>query len=141
MASSINKVIIGGNLTKNPELRYTPNGTAVCGFSIATNRTWKDKQGAKQEEVEFHNCTAWAGTAEFIAKYLVKGQKVTVVGRIKTDKWTDDAGNPKQITKIVVEEIMPASLANREPKLDVGEAQAAMTAPMSEDVDPDDIPF
>jgi single-strand DNA-binding protein len=84
MARSLNRAQLIGNLTRDPELRYTPSGTAVCSFSIATNRNWTTDTGEKKEEVEFHRIVAWNKLAELCSQFLTKGRKVFVEGRITT---------------------------------------------------------
>ncbi|MGL5002999.1 MAG: single-stranded DNA-binding protein [Casimicrobium sp.] len=98
--ASVNKVIIIGNLGKDPELRYLPSGEAVASFSVATNETWKDKQGNKQERVDFHRIEFIGRTAEVCGEYLKKGMPVYIEGRIQYDKWTDKEGVEKTLTKI-----------------------------------------
>lgn len=86
----LNKVIIIGNLTRDPELKALPSGVQVVNMSIATNRTWKDKDGQKKEEVEFHNVVAFGKTAELSAQYLKKGQSALIEGRLQTRSWEKD---------------------------------------------------
>lgn len=98
------KVIIMGNLTRDPELRYTPGGAAVCEFAVAVNRKWSDKQGQPKEEVGFFDCTAWAKTAEVIAEHLKKGNPIFVEGRLMQDRWQDkESGQNRSKIKITVE--------------------------------------
>lgn len=99
--STVNKVILVGRLGRDPELRYTQGGKAVCNLNVATNESWTDKNGDKQEETEWHRITVWGATAEKCDKYLSKGRQVYVEGRIKTDKWQDDDGNDRYSTGIV----------------------------------------
>lgn len=99
---NLNKVFLVGRVTRAPEQRSMPSGSSVTSFSIATNRVWKNKDGQKQEETDFHNCTAFGKTAETIATYIVKGQEILIEGRIKTDTWEKD-GVKKYSTKIIVE--------------------------------------
>lgn len=101
----INKVILVGNLGQDPELRYTQAGTAVATLSVATSRVWKDRDGNKQEETEWHRVIVWAQTAEFCSKYLSKGHKVYVEGRLQTRKWQDQNGNDRYTTEIVASEL------------------------------------
>jgi len=101
MAYSLNKVQIIGNLTRDPEMRNTPGGAAVTTFSVATNFTWTDQSGQKQERVEFHNVVVWRKLAEICAQYLKKGSKVYVEGRLQTRDWTGDDGIKKYKTEIV----------------------------------------
>ena len=102
---NLNKAIICGRVTKDPELRKTQSGASVTSFSIATNRNWTDKQGVKQEETEFHNIVAWARTAEVAAQYATKGSLLLVEGRLQTREWQDKDGNKRRSTEIVVERL------------------------------------
>jgi single-strand DNA-binding protein len=100
----LNKVFLYGNLTRDPEVRALPSGQQVASFALATNRTYKDKDGAKQEQVEFHNVVAFGRTAEVIAQYLKKGKAVFVEGRIQTRSWDDKtSGEKKYRTEIVID--------------------------------------
>ncbi|MFC1621804.1 single-stranded DNA-binding protein [Patescibacteria group bacterium] len=107
-ARSVNKVIIIGNLTRDPELRYTPQGTPVCSFGIATNREWS-VDGIKKEAADFHNAVAWNKLAELCAQLLAKGSKTYVEGRLQTRDWTDADGNKRYKTEIVVNEMIVLS--------------------------------
>ncbi len=106
MARSLNRVQLIGNLTRDPELRYTPQGTAVCSFSIATNRNWTTDTGEKKDEVEFHRIVAWNKLAELCSQFLVKGRKVFVEGRLATRSWTAQDGTQKQTTEIVISDMI-----------------------------------
>src|SRR3972149_3171592 len=100
---SYNQVILLGNLTRDPELRYIPSGAAVCEFGIAVNRRWKDKNGNDKDEVGFFDCTAWARTAEVICEHLKKGNPIFIVGRLTQDRWQDQSsGASRSKVKIVV---------------------------------------
>lgn len=102
--ASINKVIIIGNLGKDPEVRYTPNGAAVCNITVATSRNWKDKSsGDKVEETEWHRVVFYDKLAEIAGEYLKKGRPVYVEGRLKTRKWQDKEGKDNYTTEIVAE--------------------------------------
>ncbi len=105
MSRSVNKVILIGNLTRDPELRYTPQGNAVASFVVATNREWS-AEGTKKEVVDFHNIVAWNKLAELCGQLLVKGSKVFVEGRLQTRDWTDDAGTKKYKTEVVIDEMI-----------------------------------
>ncbi|MEK7450641.1 MAG: single-stranded DNA-binding protein [Patescibacteria group bacterium] len=113
MARSLNRVQLIGNLTRDPELRYTPNGTAVCSFSIATNRTWKTEAGEKREETEFHRIVSWNKLAELCSQFLTKGRKVYVEGRLTTRSWTGQDGNQRTTTEIVIQDMI---LLDRRPE-------------------------
>lgn len=106
MAKSLNKVQLIGNLTRDPELRYTPKGTAVCTFGIATNRSWTTETGEKKEEADFHNIVAWTKLAEICSQYLVKGKKVFVEGRISTRSFTGQDGQQKSRTEIIIDDMI-----------------------------------
>jgi single-strand DNA-binding protein len=99
----LNKVSLMGNLTRDPELKALPNGNKVASISIATNRTWKDLNGAKQEAVEYHNVVAFGKTAETIAQWCKKGGSLYVEGRIQTRTWDDKDGKKNYKTEIIVE--------------------------------------
>jgi single-strand DNA-binding protein len=102
--ASINKVILIGNLGRDPEVRYTPNGAAICNVTIATSRNWKDKNsGEKMEETEWHRVVFYDRLAEIAGEYLKKGRPVYVEGRLKTRKWTDKDGAEKYTTEIIAD--------------------------------------
>lgn len=103
---NLNKAMIIGNITRDPEVRTTPNGTSVTSFSVATNLIWTDANGEKQEKVEFHNVVAWRKLAEICGQYLRKGSKVYIEGRLQTRSWDDQNGNKKYITEIVAENMI-----------------------------------
>lgn len=105
-ARSLNKVELIGNLTRDPELRYTPSGTAVCTFGIATNREWTDSSGQHKEEAEFHNIVAWAKLAEICDQILHKGRKTYVEGRISTREWEGKDGQNRKTMEIVIDEMI-----------------------------------
>ncbi|MBE0501905.1 MAG: single-stranded DNA-binding protein [Desulfuromonadales bacterium] len=102
---SVNKVILVGNLGKDPDLRYTPSGTAVCEFSIATSDRFKNKQGEQQEKTEWHNIIVWAGLAEICGKYLHKGKQVYIEGRLQYRTYDDRDGNKRYVTEIVADQM------------------------------------
>ena len=101
----LNKALIYGNLTRDPELRSLPSGIQVTSFSVATNRVWKDKNGAKQESADFHNIVVFGRQAETAAQYLKKGSGVFVEGRMQTRSWDDKDGQKKYRTEIVADRI------------------------------------
>lgn len=98
---NLNKVLIVGRVTANPELRKTPNGQSVSTFSVATNRVYTDKAGARQEETEFHNVVVWARQAEIASQFMTKGSLVLVEGRLKTRSWQDKQGSTHRATEII----------------------------------------
>ena len=100
--ASVNKVILIGNLGRDPEVRYMPSGSAMCTVAIATSRNWKNKDsGERQEETEWHRVVFFDRLAEIVGEYLKKGKSIYVEGRLKTRKWTDKDGVEKYITEIV----------------------------------------
>lgn len=105
-ARSLNKVILIGNLTRDPELRYTPAGTAVCTFGLATNRSWTTQSGETKEETEFHRIVAWNKLGELCAQLLAKGRKVYVEGRLSSHSWIGQDGLQHTSTEIVIEDMI-----------------------------------
>ncbi len=101
--ASVNKVILVGNLGRDPETRYMPEGGAVTNFSIATTEQWKDKSGEKQEKTEWHRITTYQRLAEIAGEYLKKGSQVYIEGRLQTRKWTDKDGVEKYTTEIIAD--------------------------------------
>lgn len=102
---SVNKVILVGRLGQNPEVRYTPSGAAVANFSVATNESWSDKSGQKQERTEWHRVVVWGKLAELCNQYLQKGRQVYVEGRLQTRQWQDKDGQTKYTTEIQAQTI------------------------------------
>ena len=151
MARSLNRVQLIGNLTRDPELRYTPNGTAVCSFGVATNRNWTTDAGEKKDEAEFHNIVAWNKLAELCSQFLLKGSKVFVEGRLATRTWQAQDGAQRNKTEIVISDMIlldgkkPAALEDEtiekaeEEKPKEGKEESEDTP--SAEVAPDDIPF
>ncbi|MEK9939496.1 MAG: single-stranded DNA-binding protein [Methylotenera sp.] len=103
--ASVNKVILVGNLGRDPEVRYMPNGEAVCNFSIATTDSWKDKSGAKQERTEWHNIVMYRKLAEIAGEYLKKGRPVYIEGRLQTRKWQTKEGQDRYTTEIIADQM------------------------------------
>ena len=104
--ASVNKVIIVGNLGKDPEVRYMPSGSAICNITVATSRQWKDKtSGERQEETEWHRVALFDRLAEIAGEYLKKGKSVYIEGRLKTRKWTDKEGVEKYTTEVIAQEM------------------------------------
>lgn len=136
--SSVNKVILIGNLGQNPEIKYSSSGDAMAMLSIATNETWKDKKtGEKQQKTEWHRVVAFKRTAEVIGEYLHKGSQVYIEGKLQTRKWQDKEGADHYTTEIVVREMK--MLGSKGDGQKSGGAPAA-SGPVDEDFD-DDIPF
>lgn len=105
-ARSLNKVLLIGNLTRDPEMRYTPQGTAVCTFGMATNRSWVTDGGEKREETEWHRIVAWNKLAELCSQLLHKGRRIYVEGRLQTRQWTGQDGQQRTATEIVIEDMI-----------------------------------
>jgi single-strand DNA-binding protein len=104
--SSLNKVLLIGRLGKDPELRYTPDGTPVASFSLATSENWTDKNGTRQEVTEWHNIVAWNRLADLSKRYLAKGRQVYIEGRIRSRDWTDRDGNKRRTTEIIASQMV-----------------------------------
>lgn len=149
----LNKAIIIGNLTRDPEMRALPSGQKVSSFSVATNRTWKDKDGNKQEGTEYHNVVVFGRQAETCSQYLKKGQNVLVEGRMQTRSWDAGDGTKKYKTEVVADRVQfgpkaagseysggVANLSKKAPNqaepTDLGQIDYP-----EEDINPDDIPF
>ena len=112
---SLNKVMLIGNLTRDVEVRYTPSGTAVATFGLATNRSWSSGEGSeRQEETQFHRIVAWSKLAEICGQLLFKGRKIFIEGRLQTRKFTGQDGQQREITEIVAENMMILDTRNRE---------------------------
>ena len=105
MAGSVNKVILVGRLGKDPELKYTPSGAPVAKFSLATDDSFKDKTGEKQEHVEWHNIVAWNKLAEICGEYLTKGKQVYIEGSIRSRQWQDQSGNKRTSYEIIANQM------------------------------------
>lgn len=167
---SLNKVTLIGNLTRDPELRYTPTGSAVCTIGLATNRTWTTESGEKKEETEFHRVVAWNKLAELCSQLLSKGRKIYVEGRLRTNTWQGQDGAQRSTTEVVIEDMilldskrgnvsetemteqvnkpLPVKKSVRQPAVPAeGKAeetpavQPEQAAAADEQVNPDDIPF
>ena len=146
----LNKAIIVGNLTRDPEITVIPSGQKVCKFGVATNRVWKDKTGAKQESVSYHNIVVWGRQAETSAQYLKKGQQVMIEGRIETRSWDDKtSGEKKYRTEIIADRVQfglksnggaGASTAVAEKLAPENQEVDSIEYP-EEDINPEDIPF
>ena len=103
--NSVNHVLMLGNLTRDPELRYTPAGTAVCQLGVALNRRWKDQAGEPQQETTFVEVTVWAKQAETVSAYLTKGRAVAIEGRLQQDTWETEAGERRSRLKVVAQRV------------------------------------
>jgi len=158
----LNKALIIGNLTRDPEMKALPSGMQVCSFSVATNRVWKDKNGAKQESSDFHNIVVFGRQAETAGQYLKKGQSVLIEGRIQTRSWDDKDGQKKYRTEIIADRVQfgpkaggftgggsssagassggaSASSAGQAPQNDAPPMDSIQYP--EEQINPDDIPF
>lgn len=131
-ARSLNKVCLIGNLTRDPELRYTPQGTAVCTLGLATNRYWVTEAGEKREEAEFHRIVAWNKLAELCAQLLFKGRRVYVEGRLQTRSWTGQDGAQRQSTEIVIEDMIILDSRRQPGEEVVPAAETPVEAPIGE---------
>lgn len=161
---SINKVTLLGNLTRDPELKYLPTGSAVCTFGVATNRSWTTNEGQLKEEVQYHRITAWNKLAELCGKILAKGKKVYLEGRITYRSYTGKDGVQRSITEIILDDFIVLSSAGGKPgSYEGGEGEqhgeahqegadapepagdeqkaSKAPAPADESINPDDIPF
>jgi single-strand DNA-binding protein len=148
----LNKAVIIGNLTRDPEIKALPSGSKVCSFSLATNRVWKDKNGAKQESVDYHNIVVFGRQAETTAQYLKKGSSALVEGRLQTRSWDGQDGQKRYRTEIVADRVQFGTRSNNS-------SSTTKSAPSDEDtsqkdappvdtidypeeeINPDDIPF
>jgi len=131
MGRGLNKVMIIGNLGRDPEMRYTPSGKPVTTFSVATSRTWSTADGEKREETEWFNVVAWSSLAEICKQYLTKGQQVYIEGRLQTRHWDDQEGNKHTSVEIVANEMIILS-----ERREMGE-----TAGQSESGEEEEFPF
>lgn len=143
---SLNKVQLIGNAVKDPELKYTPSGTAIVSFSVATNREWKDSTGQAKSEATFHRVVAWSKLAEIINQYVKKGSKVFVEGRLNNKSWKDQQGAMHYMTEIVADELilLDNKKATEQTAMEAtGEQPPEPQLPEEEtgDVNPDDMPF
>jgi single-strand DNA-binding protein len=161
---SVNKVILLGNLTRDPELKYTPSGVPICTFGVATNRSWTTAEGQTKEETQYHRITAWNKVAELCGKLLTKGKKVYLEGRITYRNYTGKDGTARSITEIVLDDFIvfgdgagvkrdmmsPAGETEHHEHMDIPEipTDEKVTESPKEDkthndetINPDDIPF
>lgn len=136
---NLNKVILGGRITATPELKVTPQGTPVAAFSLAVNRRYRSSEAnAQQPQADFINCVAWRQTAEFVSKYFTKGSSICVSGSIQTRNWTDQNGQKRYATEVIVDEAMFVDSKSE------STAPATVSAPPEEFVavsNDDDLPF
>lgn len=141
----LNKVMLIGRLTRDPEVRTTPTGQSVASFAIATNRAWKDKQGAKQEKVEYHNIVAWRKLAEIIQQYVKKGSRLYIEGRLETRSWNDQTGVKKYRTEVVADNMIMLDTKGGSSSLPRPAPATAVPEPSvnnpDEEISVEDIPF
>src|SRR5438132_3588937 len=141
---SVNKVILVGNLGRDAELRYTPGGSAIAKFSLATTEKWTDKSGGPQERTEWHNIDLWGKQAETLSEYLTKGKQVYVEGRLQSDEYTDKEGIKRKTVRVRCDRVVLLGGGGRGAMTDRGVEAVAAHAPAGEAAEPltdDDIPF
>ncbi|PIU37467.1 single-stranded DNA-binding protein [Candidatus Roizmanbacteria bacterium CG06_land_8_20_14_3_00_34_14] len=147
---SLNRIVLIGNLTRDPELKYTPTGTAICTFSVATNRNWTSSDGQVKEEVQYHRIVAWQKLAELCGKLLNKGRKVFVEGRMTYRTYTGKDGVQRTIAEIVLDDfivfgdgkkVIISSEQEETIKTEVTKIEPPKEKSKEESVNPDDIPF
>jgi len=151
MSRGINKVILVGNLGRDPEMRQTKSGTQVVNFPVATNESWTDKgTGEKKDRTEWHKVIAWGRTAEICNEYLTKGKQVYIEGRLQTSEWEDKDGNKRYTTEIVVSDMQMLGSRSEEGYTSSSEQASSHTSPseqaskggeMDSGLTEDDIPF
>lgn len=132
---SVNRVILIGNLGRDPDLRYTPSGQPVAKFPIATSERWKDRDGQPQQRTDWHNIVAWGRQAEVCKEYLKKGSPVYIEGRIQSRSYEDKDGNRKYITEIIANRMQMLGKKGEEP------SEEETPEPETEEAEGDDIPF
>ena len=149
----LNKAIIIGNLTRDPELRSLPSGVKVSSFSLATNRVWKDKSGTRQESADYHNIVVFGRQAETVAQYMKKGNSMLVEGRMQTRSWDDkNSGEKKYRTEIIADRIQfgpkgsasgfnQTASSTSQPSAQSGAEEVDTIEYPEEDINPEDIPF
>lgn len=151
----LNKALIVGNLTRDPEQKALPSGMSVCQFSLATSRVWKDQSGAKQESTDYHNIVVFGRQAETAAQYLKKGQSVMVEGRIQTRSWDNQAGQKQYRTEIVADRVQfgpksggaeggapkPGSGSSASAPAEMPQDDGGQIEYPADEINPEDIPF
>ncbi len=144
----LNKAIIIGNLTKDPEIKALPSGIKVASFSVATNRVWKDKNGVKQENVDYHNIVVFGKQADIVGQYMKKGSSILVEGRLQTRSWDDASGSKKYRTEIIADRIQfgprregAVSGGGFPPAEDDSKKALDTIEYPEEEINPEDIPF
>lgn len=146
----LNKAIIIGNLTRDPEIKALPSGVKVASFSVATNRVWKDKNGVKQENVDYHNVVVFGRQADIVGQYMKKGSSILVEGRMQTRSWDDAGGTKKYRTEIIADRIQfgprkeggaPGFSGGSAPADDDHKKAMDTIEYPEEEINPEDIPF
>lgn len=142
--AGVNKVILVGNLGKDPEVRHLENGATVANFPIATTESYKDRNGNRQEQTEWHNIVLWRGLAEIAEKYLRKGNQVYIEGKLRSRSWEDKEGNTRYITEVIGENLTMLggrSDSNDSPAAAKSSKPAEKPAESFQDEEDDDLPF
>ncbi len=148
--ASLNKVMLIGNLGRDPEIRYTPDGSPVANFSLATTDYWTDKNGTRQERTEWHNIVAWTRLADLSKRFLSKGRQVYVEGRLRTREWTDRDGNKRRTTEVIASQMVLLGARGESTEQQAQTAGPQQTPPSNGDAEPgieergitdDDLPF
>jgi single-strand DNA-binding protein len=143
--SSLNKVMLIGNLGKDPEVRFTPDGSPVATFSIATGENWTDKSGNRQEHTEWHTVVAWNKLADLAKRYLTKGRQVYIEGRLRTREWNDRDGNKRRTTEVIASQMVLLGSRAQSTEMGAPPQPPAKSSPEPEGLDmtitDDDIPF
>ena len=148
---TVNKVILVGRLGSDPEVRYTPSGSAVANVNVATNRVWKDRDGNQNEETQWHKIVAWARLAEILKEYSRKGSRIYIEGRLQTRDWDDQNGQKRYVTEVVAENIQLLDSRGEGGGMSSGgggggsqsysDNSPPMQPPAAEDIPQDDVPF
>ncbi|MEX1071179.1 MAG: single-stranded DNA-binding protein [Anaerolineales bacterium] len=138
MSRGLNKVMVIGNLGRDPEMRYTPSGRPVTTFSVASGRSWTSAEGERRSETEWFNVVAWGSLAEICNQYLKKGQQVYIEGRLQTRRWDDEQGNKRTATEVVAREMI--MLGDRKEKAE-GEADDSHGEDHHEQGEEEEFPF
>lgn len=149
MSMSLNRAQLIGNLTKDPEMRQTPSGTSVASFTVATNHSWRDQSGQKQERAEFHNIVAWGKLAEICQQYLRKGKKIFIEGRIQTRDWEGEDGIKRYKTEIIADNMIMLGGAGNDGMDSFSsnnfaapqQSQSQAPTPDDQEISIDDLPF
>ena len=146
--SSLNKILLIGHLGRDPEIRYTSDGSPVASFSLATSENWTDKSGNRQEHTEWHNIVAWGRLADLSKRFLTKGRQVYIEGRIRSREWTDREGNKRRTTEVIASQMVllgsrpQASDAGVQPMEPSGKTDEESEQPFGDaGITDNDIPF